>query len=347
MKIVIATDAWLPQINGVVRTLRTTVGHLTRFGHQVQVIHPGQFPRLPCAIYPEVELAVPAGFALTDMIQEFRPDAVHIATEGPVGFEARRHCQRRRLRFTTSYHTKFPEYLRALMGLPSAITYRLLRWFHGPASAVMTATPTLEQELRSRGFANRIVRWSRGVDTDLFHPRPRRFPSDQRPILMYVGRVSREKNVEAFLSLKEPGTKYVVGDGPAREELQRKYPTAVFLGPLAGEPLAEAFANADVLVFPSRTDTFGLVILEALASGVPVAAYPVPGPRDILTPNTGALDEDLGAAVRRALREGDPEACVALAARYRWEEAARQFAANLVPAVGGRRYFASMPTARA
>jgi glycosyltransferase involved in cell wall biosynthesis len=346
MKILIATDAWRPQINGVVRTLSTTVEHLTRLGHEVKVIEPGLFLHFPCAFYPEIHLALPAAGEVGEMIQSFRPDRVHIATEGPVGFLVRHLCKRRRLQFTTSYTTKFPEYLKALLGVPAAISYWLLRWFHGPSAAIMTATPTLEQELREQGFVNRIVRWSRGVNTGLFRPRPRR-EATRRPVLLYVGRVSREKNIEAFLRLKTAGSKYVVGDGPIRAELQRSYPDAVFLGPLSGEPLAEAYANADVFVFPSRTDTFGLVILEALASGVPVAAYPVPGPIDILEPPlTGALDEDLGAAVAAALSTGDRKACVALASRYDWEQSARQFVDNLVPA-RGRRHLASMPTLRA
>jgi glycosyltransferase involved in cell wall biosynthesis len=222
--------------------------------------------------------------------------------------------------------------LQRWIGLPSVLTYRYLKWFHRPAAATLVATPSVEKELRRRGFISPLLRWSRGVNLDLFHPRPRTFPAAHRPIQMYVGRVSTEKNLEAFLALKTPGKKYVVGDGPARESLERRYPEALFLGKLHGVHLAEAYANADVFVFPSKTDTFGLVILEALASGVPVAAYPAPGPVDILThPKAGALDTDLGRAIATALREGEPESCRALAREYTWEAASRQFLNHLVP----------------
>lgn len=353
MRILIASDAWLPQVNGVVRTLGTTVQHLERLGHQVKVIEPGMFMHFPCVVYPEIQLAVPEERPLLRMMRDFGPDAIHIATEGPIGMQVRRVCLNRRWRFTTSYATKFPEYLRALLGLPVALGYWFMKWFHGSSSGVMVATKTLEDELRGHGFANRIVRWSRAVDTDLFHPRARTLPECERPVQMYVGRVSLEKNLEAFLQLKAKGTKYVVGDGPARIELQRKYPEAIFLGPLSGEALAQAYANADVFVFPSRTDTFGLVMLEALASGVPVAAYPVMGPIDVVRPPlTGALHEDLGIAIEQALRHGDADACRHLAASYSWNECTRQFLSNLVLTRGtvpapSPTYFANMPTLRA
>jgi len=346
VRILIATDAWLPQVNGVVRTLGTTVRQLTQLGHAVKVIEPSLFPNIPCVVYPEIYLALPQDRPLQLLIRRFAPDAIHIATEGPIGFQVRRYCQAQQLHFTTSYHTKFPEYLQALLGVPVSISYRFLRGFQASAAAIMVSTPSLEHELRQWGFRNRLVRWSRAVETSVFHRRGHTYPAEQRPILMYVGRVSREKNVEAFLRLATRGTKYVVGDGPARAELQQKYPQAVFLGPLTGEPLAEAYANADVFVFPSRTDTFGLVILEALASGVPVAAYPVPGPIDILQPPcTGALHDDLAVAIERALRDGDPETCVALAEQFSWEKCTRQFLANLVSARGS--HLANMPTLRA
>jgi glycosyltransferase involved in cell wall biosynthesis len=332
VKILIATDAWQPQINGVVRTLSSTVDQLTELGHAVMVIEPSLFLSFPCVVYPEIQLALPPESSLQRMIGRFAPDHIHIATEGPIGLQVRRYCQTHELRFTTSYHTKFPDYLWTLLGVPSSLSYCFLRWFHAASSAIMLSTPSLERELRAWGFRNQLLRWSRAVDTRLFHPRRHTYAVSQRPILMYVGRVSREKNVEAFLQLATPGTKYVVGDGPARVELEQKYPQAVFLGPLTGQSLAEAYANADVFVFPSRTDTFGLVILEALASGVPVAAYPVPGPIDILQPPlTGALHDDLNTAITTALRYGDREACVALAARYSWEKCTRQFLGNLVP----------------
>jgi glycosyltransferase involved in cell wall biosynthesis len=331
MKILIATDAWQPQVNGVVRTLKTTVGELTRQGHEVRIVHPGEFLNFPCYVYPEIHLAMPGEMQVDDQISAFDPDAIHIATEGPIGYHARRFCLRKKFRFTTSYHTKFPEYLRTYFWLPLVLGYHFMKWFHRKSSRVMVATRSVERELRFWGFRNRMVRWSRGVDTDLFHPRARSFPVGHRPILLYVGRVSREKNVEAFLNLRTTGTKYVVGDGPQRSELEKRYPEAVFLGPLAGDKLAEAYANADVMVFPSKTDTFGLVILEALASGVPVAAYPAPGPMDILgVPGAGAMDEDLQVAVDRALAQRDPVACVAVARKYSWENCTRQFLDNLV-----------------
>jgi glycosyltransferase involved in cell wall biosynthesis len=346
VRILIATDAWQPQVNGVVRTLSTTVRQLTQLGHDVKVIEPSLFLNFPCVVYPEIHLALPAERPMQLMLRRFAPDHIHIATEGPIGFQMRRLCQAQQLRFTTSYHTKFPEYLWELLGVPSSLSYRLLRWFHAPAAAIMVSTPSLEHELREWGFRNRLLRWSRAVDTGVFHPRPQTYPAHERPIQMYVGRVSREKNIDAFLRLETRGTKYVIGDGPARAELQQKYPQVRFLGPLSGEPLAEAYANADVFVFPSRTDTFGLVMLEALASGVPVAAYPVPGPIDIVRPpTTGALHDDLAVAVEMALRTSIPEACVALASQYTWEKCTRQFLDNLVPARITQ--LVSMPTLRA
>ncbi|MBY0524978.1 MAG: glycosyltransferase family 1 protein [Gemmataceae bacterium] len=347
MRLLLATDAWLPQVNGVVRTLSTTVRELQRFGHAVRVVHPALFPNVSSIVYPEIRLALPSMRRVAAIVRGFAPDAIHMATEGPIGNQVRRYCVVHALRFTTSYHTRFPEYLNAYLGLPLSWGHAALRWFHRPAEAVMVSTPTLEQELRTYGFRNRIVRWSRGVDMDLFHPRERAFPEAHRPIAMYVGRLSREKNLDAFFALKGQGTRYVVGDGPLRRELERRHRDVVFLGSLSGEALATAYANADVVVFPSRTDTFGLVILEALASGVPVAAYPVPGPSDILEPpQTGALHEDLSIAVELALRFGDAQACAALARRYDWGRTTRQFAGNLVavrctrdavcPASGGR-----------
>jgi glycosyltransferase involved in cell wall biosynthesis len=330
-RILIASDAWHPQVNGVVRTLDTTIKELTRTGHTVKVIEPGLFVNLPLPLYPEIRLAWPIIWEMEDLIDAFRPDAIHICTEATIGMTVRNYCKWRNLRFTTSYHTKFPEYLQRMIGFPEFLSYSYLRWFHRRSAAIMVATPSVENELRQQGFTPPLVRWSRGVNLELFHPRPRTFPEEHRPILMSVGRVSAEKGLQDFLQLKTPGKKYVVGDGPARAALQEQYPGAVFLGKLHGEELATAYANADVFVFPSKTDTFGLVILEALASGVPVAAYPVPGPIDILTDQrAGALHEDLGTAVELALRRGRREACLALAREYTWERCTRQFAANLV-----------------
>jgi glycosyltransferase involved in cell wall biosynthesis len=243
----------------------------------------------------------------------------------------RLYCVHRGLKFTTSYHTRSPEYLWEMLRLPARLTHGYLRWFHRPAAATMVATPSIEQALRQHGYTGRLVRWSRGVDLKLFHPRPRSLGAAELPVLLYVGRVSVEKNLEAFLGLSIAGTKYVVGDGPARAMLQQKYPVVRFLGELRGEELACAYASADVFVFPSKTDTFGLVILEALASGVPVAAYPAPGPVDILTrPEVGALDEDLGKAIATALHRGNAQECVTLAREYTWEKCAHQFHDNLV-----------------
>lgn len=331
LRILLATDAWRPQVNGVVRTWETTIDHLHRRGHEVAVIEPGLFPHMPAPFYREIALALPGRRRVAQLIRSFAPDVIDVATEGPVGLAVRAFCRRNRWRFSTSYHTRFPEYLQRMARVPPAWSYRYLRWFHDGSSAVMVSTPTLETELAECGFRN-LRRWSRGVDLTLFNPRPKTWTEFARPILLYVGRVSKEKNIEAFLSLKSAGTKVVVGDGPARNSLQRVYPEAVFLGYRSGERLAEAYANADVFVFPSRTDTFGLVMIEAMACGVPVAAYPVVGPIDIVTdPNVGCLDEDLGRAVDLALRRGDPDACVRHAREFTWERCTDQLLANLVP----------------
>lgn len=334
-RVLIATDAWHPQINGVVRTLDATAARLRELGHAVEVVEPSGYPALPVPFYPEIGVGLPRPGRVYARVRRFRPDHVHIATEGPIGLLVRRYCRLRGWRFTTSYHTRFPEYLRHLVGVPERLTYRFVRWFHRGSAAVMVATPSLEKELTARGFAAPVRRWSRGVDPAVFHPRPKPAGPYPRPVLLYVGRVSREKNVEDFLKLKAGGTKLVVGDGPARAELGRKYPAAVFLGYRQGAELGELYAAADLFVFPSRTDTFGIVVIEALASGLPVAAYPATGPVDtIASEKLGALDEDLGEAVRRALRSGDPAACAAEGRKYTWEDCTRQFAANLVRAKG-------------
>lgn len=262
------------------------------------------------------------------MIDDFQPSAIHIATEGPLGLAARRHCLKQGYEFTTAFHTRFPEYVQARWRVPLSWTYRWLRWFHAPASGVMVATPAMEAVLRNRGFSN-LKRWSRGVDTRLFQPRPKDFLSYPRPIALYVGRVAVEKNIRAFLDLDLPGTKVVIGDGPQRAALCRRYPDVRFLGAKNGEDLARHYAAADVFVFPSRTDTFGLVLLEAMASGVPVAAYPVEGPLDVVDGSgAGCLDWDLGRAVEGALAIA-PESCRAHALTFSWESSARQFLSNL------------------
>jgi glycosyltransferase involved in cell wall biosynthesis len=335
MTIVIVTDAWFPQVSGVVRTLNMTVQELEKQGHRPVVISPDRFRTVPCPTYPEIRLAITTSGRVGRLIQQSGPEAIHLATEGPLGLAARRYCVRRRLPFTTSYTTKFPEYIYARTRIPTSLTYRLVRWFHGPARGVMVATESMRRELEEKGFTN-IVRWTRGVDTELFRPRDKSFLDAPRPVSMYVGRVAVEKSIEDFLKLDLPGTKFVVGSGPQLEELKRKHPEARFVGAKHGEELAQYYAAADVFVFPSRTDTFGLVMLEALASGVPVAAYPVTGPIDVIGESeVGVLDNDLAAAVRKAL-DIPPDACREYALRYSWKNVASLFVANLHPIGGGR-----------
>jgi glycosyltransferase involved in cell wall biosynthesis len=331
MRIALVTDAWLPQTNGVVRTLSITVDRLTQAGHQVTPITPADFRTLPCPTYPEIRLSLFAAGKVRRRLDALDPDAVHIATEGPLGLAARRWCLRRGRAFTTSYHTQFPEYVRARLPIPVAVSYAFLRWFHGSAARTLVATPSMRNALVERGFRN-LVLWGRGVDTELFRPRDEPFLELPRPIWLYFGRVSVEKGIEDFLSLDLAGTRLVVGDGPATEGLRRKYPGAVFTGYRFGDELARHVAAADVFVFPSRTDTFGLVLLEAMACGVPVAAYPVTGPIDVVVNGvTGVLSEDLQAAALAALNL-DRRACREHALCYTWEAATRQFVASLAPA---------------
>jgi glycosyltransferase involved in cell wall biosynthesis len=328
VKIAIVTDAWRPQTNGVVQTLSTTAQTLRAGGHDVLVIEPNQFRTFPCPTYPEIRLAWLPYRRLAQLLLDFGPDGIHIATEGTLGMAARSWCLRNRFAFTTSYHTQFPEYVRARAPIPIALSYAHLRRFHSAADRTMVATPTLQKQLETRGFRN-IVRWTRGVDVDLFKPLGKGFLELPRPIFVYLGRVAVEKNLEAFLDLDLPGTKLVIGDGPERRSLQAEFPTAKFVGYKYGAQLAAHLAAADVFVFPSRTDTFGLVLLEALACGVPVAAYPVTGPIDVIQNGvTGVLDEDLRAAALAALKL-DPQQCRAFALKHTWEAATRQFVANL------------------
>jgi glycosyltransferase involved in cell wall biosynthesis len=329
MKILIVTDAWAPQINGVVTTLSSTAEWLRRFGHEVELVTPAGFRTVPCPSYPEIRLALLPGRGVGRRIEEFAPDALHIATEGPLGLAARRYCVARGRSFTTSYHTQFPQYLASRLPLPLGVSYRAMRWFHGAAARCMVSTPSLERELAARGFVN-LARWRRGVDTDLFRPRARDLLPWPRPIAVYVGRVAIEKNIDAFLGMPWKGSKVVVGDGPERARLEAAYPEAHFVGFRLGEDLAAHFAAADVMVFPSLTDTFGLVNLQAMACGVPVAAFPVTGPIDVIEDGvTGALDADLGRAAVRALSI-DPAACRAQALRSGWDACTREFEANLV-----------------
>jgi glycosyltransferase involved in cell wall biosynthesis len=331
MRILLVSDAWFPQINGVVRTLSRVKEELEAQGHDFEVISPDLFPTVPCPTYPEIRLALFPGKRLRDKIEGFAPEAIHIATEGPLGIAARRYCIRRRLPFTTSYHTKFPEYVSARAPVPTSLGYAVMRWFHGASKGVMVATPTLRRDLESRGFKN-VKSWSRGVDVELFRPRNDHALDLPRPIFLYVGRVAVEKSIEDFLRLDLPlGTKVVVGDGPQLPALKARYPEAVFTGAKQGEELARHYASADVFVFPSRTDTFGLVMLEALASGVPVAAYPVPGPNDVIDGHgVGVLDEDLGFAALQALAI-PPQRCRAHALKHSWTACAEQFLGNLEP----------------
>lgn len=331
MRILLITDAWFPQVNGVVRTLDTVFGELRGLGHETEVVSPDRFRTVPCPTYPEIRLAFGARKGIEAALDRFEPDAVHIATEGPLGMAGRKACLRRGLKFTTSYHTRFPDYIHARFRIPRSWSYAVLRRFHNAAAGVMVATPTLVRELEGRGF-ERVLRWSRGVDTERFRPRETDVLAGPRPIFLYVGRVAVEKSVEDFLALDLPGTKYVVGDGPMRRELERRFPEARFTGAKHGEELAAHYAAADVFVFPSRTDTFGLVLLEALASGTPVAAYPVPGPIDVIPEGAGigVLDEDLAKAARAALALS-PVRCRAHALGQSWRACAELFLANLCP----------------
>lgn len=330
MKLALITDAWRPQINGVVTTLCTVAERLRGFGHVVETYTPDQYRNWPCPTYPEIRLALGSGPKLRTQLAAFRPDAVHIATEGPLGLAARDYCRRRGWPFTTSFHTLFAEYINVRTGAPLSWGYKFLAWFHNAGQRSMAATPGLVEQLRTQGFRNPVL-WSRGVDTELFRPGPQDLLPGPGPRLLYVGRVAIEKNIEAYLSLDVPGTKYVVGDGPQRAELEQKYPDSVFLGYKHGEELARHVAAADVFVFPSHTDTFGLVMLEALACGVPVAAFPVPGPKDvILSDKVGCLDEDLGRAVSEALTLNRAD-CRQYALGYTWDHCARLFESHLVP----------------
>ncbi|MBU6453993.1 MAG: glycosyltransferase family 1 protein [Cyanobacteria bacterium REEB67] len=330
MKIAIITDAWHPQVNGVVRTHTHLIKELRQLGHEVRMITPDLFSNFPCPTYPEIRLAYNVRGGLKKYLSEFNPDAVHISTEGPLGIAARRLCLKQCWPFTTAYHTRFPEYLKAKAHVPETLTYYLMRRFHAPSKAVMVPTESMQMVLEKRGFSN-VKQWTRGVDTQLFKPRDKSFLTLPRPIFAYIGRVSVEKNIGAFLDLQLPGSKLVVGDGPQLKEMQKKYPQVTFVGSKSGEELAQHYAAADVFVFPSRTDTFGLVVLEALASGLPVAAYPVTGPRDIIGNSTvGCLDDDLQAAAMKALTI-DPQTCRAFAEARSWKTCADQFLRNLNP----------------
>ncbi|MGI9437386.1 MAG: glycosyltransferase family 4 protein [Geminicoccaceae bacterium] len=353
MRISIVTDAWHPQVNGVVRTLSKVKDLLERRGHAVQIVTAEGRPAFGLPTYPEIKLAIAGAAEIGSEIAAFEPDSIHIATEGTLGLAARRFCLRQSLPFTSGYHTRFPEMIRMRLPLPGveAIVHRWFRWFHGPSQRVMVPTPSMADVLEEKGFSN-VVTWSRGVDHQLFRPRSTdALAGLARPIALYAGRVAVEKGLPDFLDLDLPGSKVVVGDGPMLKELEAGYPDVTFTGYLSGETLARTVAAADVFVFPSRTDTFGLVLIEALASGVPVAAFDVPGPRDIITTeDVGAIGDDLGQAIRQALI-CQPESCREHALRFSWDRAIKQFEDYLAPLKFGHkdrlRHVASVTRQRA
>lgn len=332
MKVMLVTDAWHPQVNGVVRTLAQIQHGLTERGHEVLLVAPEGLT-FPCPTYSEIRLSLKPRKQILAALQAWSPDAIHIATEGPLGWAARQIALERGWPFTTSFHTRFPEYLKGSLKIPRRWTYGVLRGFHEPAQCTLVPTSSLQKQLFARGITKTRV-WSRGVDTEVFHPRFRRIVDLPKPILLYVGRVSTEKNIEAFLKLATPGTKVVVGEGPQKARLEKQFHKAVFTGACFGEALASWYASADVFVFPSRTDTFGLVLLEALASGTPVAAYPVTGPLDIIRPGiSGTLSEDLLAAVLTSLKLNRSKAREA-ALEHSWSRCTAILEDALVPIHG-------------
>jgi glycosyltransferase involved in cell wall biosynthesis len=338
MRILLATDAWEPQVNGVVRTLTRVVQEMKEMGHMVEVIAPDQFKTYPLPTYPEIKLALGAYEKVQERFKAFEPEAIHIATEGPIGLAARRICVEWKLPFTTSYHTKFPEYISARLPVPVSAGYAYMRWFHKPSGRLMVATPTMRDQLANHGFRN-ISPWARGVDTVMFRARkagePDVFEGLERPIWINVGRIAVEKNIEAFARLNLPGTKVLVGDGPQKAELAEQFPDLVFVGVKHGDDLAACYACADVFVFPSLTETFGLVILEAMAAGTPVAAYPAPGPIDIIPgSNAGVLAATPTEGLREACLEAlklDRKKVRAYAETYSWRVCAEEFVKNLQP----------------
>ena len=344
MRIAIVTDAWAPQINGVVNTLEATGQCLRNSGHAVKIVAPNELRTFACPGYPEIRLACRPYASVAITLDAWQPDCIHIATEGPMGLAARRYCVKHGLDFTSSYHTRFPEYLHARSGLPPALAYRWLRWFHSRSKSVMVATPAMKKVLEERGF-RRLAIWGRGIDTDRFQPLQQNLSCLRRPVYLYVGRVAVEKNIEDFLCIDMPGSKWVIGDGPMREELEMRYPQARFLGAKPHAELAPYYNCADVFVFPSRTDTFGLVMAEAMACGVPVAAYPVEGPVDVVAHGvSGILHQDLAQACSDALklRRSDVRQH---ALRFSWSAATRQFLQHLHPA--RRKSFAGLAVSSA
>jgi glycosyltransferase involved in cell wall biosynthesis len=332
-RVLIVTDAWHPQVNGVVRTLMSTAFELRKRGLKVEMITPALFKTLPCPSYPEIRLSLTTSRRVERLIEQMRPDALHIATEGPLGWAARNAAVRRGWQFTTAYHTRFPEYVNARTGVPVGWLYRLFRKFHHPSAAVLVPTASMMLDLQEHGFSN-VTYWTRGVDHEIFYPRSAQKPIDPaNPIFIYVGRLAVEKNVEAFLALDLPGVKWVAGEGPLGAELRRRYPAARWTGVLSQPELAELYSRADVFVFPSKTDTFGLVMVEAMACGLPVAAFPVVGPIDVVGDSgAGCLDQDLRTACLKAL-EISRSAAIAHAKTFTWALATEQFYEALVPLV--------------
>ncbi len=329
MRLIIISDAWFPQVNGVVRTLSTTRERLIDLGHEVEVIAPDRFRNVPCPTYPDIRLAMCTPRRVGTLIEKYGPEAVHIATEGPLGWAARSWLRRRGIPFTTSFHTMFPAYLKLRFGLPESWSFSAIRRFHSAAHATMYSTPTLRALLEAHGFQN-LVRWVRGVDTEFFCPGTAAQLNLPRPLQMYVGRIAVEKNIEDFLRAKTPGTKVLVGDGPQRAQFERRYPDAVFLGEKHGEELVRHYRAADVFVFPSRTDTLGLVMLEAMACGVPVAAYPVRGPSDVVgNSRAGVLQDELAVAIEQAI-DIHPDVCRSRALEHSWNQSVREFADNMI-----------------
>ena len=336
MRIMMVTDAWEPQVNGVVRTLKRTIKECTELGHEFEIVSPSDgFRTLPLITYPEIRLALFAKGKVEERFLSYEPDAVHIVTEGPLGWAMRDICLKHKMPYTTSYHTRFPEYVSARFPIPLSWGYAYVKEFHKYSGRVMVTTQSMIDELTSHGFKN-IAQWSRGVDTELFDPSRRRddfepYKDLERPIWLNVGRVAVEKSLDEFLDLDIPGTKVIVGDGPQREELIERYPNAVFPGTRFNEELADYFANADIFVFPSKTDTFGLVNLEAMAAGIPVAAYPVAGPKDIIKgSNAGVVDEDLRTACMACL-DIDKDAPRKYAEQFSWRRCGEEFIENLEP----------------
>ena len=333
MRIAIVTDAWTPQVNGVVRTLQSVTAELRAMGHELCVIAPDLYASVPCPTYPEIRLALPAPGKVGRTLGAFLPDAVHIATEGPLGLLARRWCLAQGLPFTTAYHTQFPEYVAArVRAISPEFVWRYVRWFHAPSAAILASTPSVAATLAAHDLPQ-SRHWGRGVDTALFRaegPRDAFVSALPGPVQLYAGRVAVEKNIATFLATETPGSKVVVGDGPARASLAAQYPDVHFLGAKFGEDLAAIYRAANVFVFPSRTDTFGLVMIEALACGTPVAALPVQGPLDVLAPEVGVMDEALDRAIKGALTL-DRQTCADYGQGFSWRASAEQFLSALAP----------------